>query len=188
MTEDTLTGAAGRRSVFVSYAPQDKATAQLLALRLQDAGMDVWLDTNLLPGERWRDLVDRKLRTSDYFIALISAASVSSKHFHDEVLRRDFVRGLSDRSIPIIPILLDDLDVPPSLRGVLYLDFRTDPQTAIEKLVSTLAPTIDIDFSILSPCKFEDLVEDLLTSLALQLRSSFDVSLLRGSLMGSSPE
>ncbi|WP_313039803.1 TIR domain-containing protein [Sphingobium yanoikuyae] len=163
MTGDAT--ANGRKSVFISYAAQDRATAQLLALRLQDAGLAVWLDTDIQPGDRWQDVVDRKLQSSDYFIALISAASVNSEHFHNEVMRRDFVRGMSDRSIPIIPILLDDVEVPLQMRDLLYLDFRADPRSAMEKLVETLAPTIDIDFSTLSPDRFEDLVADLLLSL-----------------------
>lgn len=163
MTRDAT--ANGGKSVFISYAAQDRPTAQLLALRLQDAGLAVWLDTDVQPGDRWQDVVDRKLQTSDYFIALISAASINSAHFHNEVMRRDFVRGLSDRSIPIIPILLDDVDVPSQMRDLLYLDFRSDPRAAMEKLVETLAPTIEIDFSTLSPHRFEDLVADLLTRL-----------------------
>lgn len=166
--EEVSAGTGDRRSVFVSYAHQDKATAQLLALRLQGIGMAVWLDTNLQPGEPWQDVVDRKLRTSDYFIALISSASVNSKHFHDEVLRRDFVRGLSDRSISIIPVLLDDVEVPPSIRDILYLDFRADPTAAMEKLVATLASAIEIDLSVLSPYQFEELVADLLSSLGYE--------------------
>jgi hypothetical protein len=168
MTEDLTARAGGRRCVFVSYAQQDEVTAQLLALRLQDIGIEVWLDTNVQPGERWQDVVDRKLRTGDYFIALISSASLNSKHFHEEVLRRDFVRGLSDRSIPVIPILLDDVEVPPSMRDFLYLDFRADPRVAMEKLVATLAPAIDIDFSVLSGHQFEELVGDLLASLGFE--------------------
>ncbi|SEG76731.1 TIR domain-containing protein [Bosea lathyri] len=168
MTEEPIAGTDGRKSVFVSYAQQDRATAQLLAMRLQDVGMDVWLDTSVQPGEVWRDVVDRKLGMSDYFIALISSASVNSKHFHEEVLRRDFIRGLSDRSIPIIPILLDDVEVPPSMRDILYLDFRADPRAAMERLVATLAPAIDIDFSVLSPYQFEELVADLLASLGYE--------------------
>ena len=127
--------------------------------------MDVWLDKDLQPGELWQDVVDRKLRTSDYFIALISSASVHSKHFHEEVLQRDFVRGLSDRSISIIPILLDDVELPPSMRDIHYLDFRADLRVAMEKLISTLAPAVDIAFSLLPPRQFEELIADLLSSL-----------------------
>lgn len=165
MTAEISDSASRRKSVFISYVQQDYATAQLLAQRLQDVGIDVWLDTELLPGEHWQDVVDRKLRKSDYFIALISSASLNSKHFRYEVLRRDFLRGISDRSITFIPILLGRVDIPISMRGLVYLDFDADPRSAMEKLVATLEPAIEIDFSILSPHQFETLVADLLASL-----------------------
>ncbi len=169
MTEKLITDRDAHKSVFLSYAHEDKAMAQLLAVRLQDSGVRVWLDTHLEPGVRWQDIVDSKLRTSDYFIALISNASLQSKHFHNEVLRQEFVRELSDRMISIIPVVLDDVEVPSSLRGLLHLDFRRDLKVGIDKLVAALAPTIDIDFSVLSPVQFEGLIADLLANLGFEV-------------------
>lgn len=168
MTKNSSTSASDRRSVFLSYAQQDKAMAQLLTLRLQDAGVDVWLDANIEPGERWQDAVERKLHTSDYFIVLVSSAALDSRHFHTEVLKQGFIRELSDRSITVIPILLDDVELPDAIRHIQHIDFRTDPRAAVEDLVSRLESTVAIDFSALSPHQFEDLVAELLFDLGFQ--------------------
>lgn len=168
MTDNSSTGASNRRSVFLSHAQQDKATAQLLALRLQDAGVDAWLDANIQVGENWQNAVQRNLRTSDYFIVLVSSVALSSPHFHNEVLRQDFIRELSDRSITVIPILLDDVELPDVIRHIQHVDFRRDPRAAVEDLVSRLESTVNIDFSILSPYQFEELVADLLFDLGFQ--------------------
>jgi hypothetical protein len=168
MTENSITNTSDRRSVFLSYALQDQATAQLLTLRLQQAGIDVWSGTNIEPGERLQEMVERKLRTSDYVIVLVSSAALMSRHFHNEVLTLDFVRELSDRSITLIPILLDKVELPYAIRDINYIDFRTDPRAAIEDLVSRLETVVDIDFSTLSAHEFEELVADLLVDLGFR--------------------
>jgi hypothetical protein len=130
--------------------------------------VNVWQDANIGPGERWQDAVERKLRTSDYFIVLVSSVALNSRHFHNEVLRQDFVRELSDRSITLIPIVLDDVQLPDAIRHIQHIDFRVDPRAAIEELVSRLESAVDINFSALSPRQFEELIADLLSDLGFQ--------------------
>ena len=77
MTGDAT--ANGGKSVFISYAAQDRPTAQLLALRLQDAGLAVWLDADLRPGDQWQDVVDRKLRVSCPLLSGPSTIAVWTK-------------------------------------------------------------------------------------------------------------
>lgn len=168
MTEKSSASGSDRRSVFLSYVQQDKVTAQLLTLRLQDAGVDVWLDANITPGDRWQDAVERKLRSSDYFIILVSSVALDSRHFHNEVLKQEFVRELSDRSITVIPILLDDVELPAAIRHIQYIDFRANPRAAVEDLVSRLETAVDVDFSALSPHQFQELVADLLFDMGFQ--------------------
>lgn len=158
MTDD----AARRRSVFIAYAHADRATAELVTDRLKSVGMSVGTAGGGRGGEVWRNLIEQSLRTSDYFIPLISQTSVSSGFFAEEFFKASFVQELSDRAISIIPIVLNRAEVPAALRGVLYLDFTADPLSALARLVATVAPAVKIDFASLGPWEFERLVADLI--------------------------
>ena len=75
-----------RRKVFISYkhAPDDAALAQ----RITDVlarDHDVFVDTQLRPGDAWPDVIDRELRSSDFLIVLVSAEAAASPEVEEEV-------------------------------------------------------------------------------------------------------
>ncbi|MGE7416181.1 TIR domain-containing protein [Methylobacterium tarhaniae] len=156
-------------TVFLSYALQDEATAQLLALRLQDAGVDVWSDTDINIGSSWTLTIQNKLRASDYIIVLVSSAGVQSRYWMNEAITSKSLQEFSDRSITVVPVLLDDVEMPPYLRDIQYIDFRSKPRDAVDELVSLLRSTSGIDFSRLSPKQFEDLIADLFIDMGLNV-------------------
>ena len=52
--------------VFISYAREDRAMARRLYADLQQAGVAPWLDVeNLLPGQRWRIMINQAIRHSN---------------------------------------------------------------------------------------------------------------------------
>lgn len=168
MSDSRAPGLTKRPSVFLSYAGPDRATAQLLALRLQDAGVDVWWDELVRPGMSWRIELEKQIQASDYIIVLVSSASDGSIFFGGDQQSSSFLKELRDRSISIIPIRIDDVEMPSDLSGTLYLDLRTDPRSAIDRLVSQLRSNANIDYSRLNGREFESLVGDLLVELGFR--------------------
>jgi hypothetical protein len=68
--------------VFISYAKEDQAIAQKLYNDLKSAGLKPWLDTeDIKPGEKWRIITPQAIKQSSYFLALLSANSLSKKGF-----------------------------------------------------------------------------------------------------------
>src|SRR6185436_1401061 len=68
--------------IFVSYAREDLSFASRLFDDLKAAGFDPWIDTEcLLPGQRWEVGIERAIRSSHYFIALLSTHSVAKKGY-----------------------------------------------------------------------------------------------------------
>ena len=64
--------------VFISYAREDRKTALKLYHDLKKAGLNPWLDLkNLLPGQNWQRHIELAIKSSDFFIALLSNNSVS---------------------------------------------------------------------------------------------------------------
>ncbi|MES2432885.1 MAG: TIR domain-containing protein [Pseudomonadota bacterium] len=156
-------------SVFLSYSSEDTPMAQLLAMRLQDAGVNVFSDDLTIPGENLVDRIQSRIRAADFVIVVVSAAALKSQWVQKEIAIATSLQELSDRSITVIPLILDNVELPEPLRDIAYLDFRGDPRMAVEALVSRLSSTVSIDFSRFNGREFENLIGDLLEDLALRV-------------------
>jgi hypothetical protein len=116
--------------VFLCHASDDKPRARDLYGRLKKiAVIEPWLDEeNILPGQDW----DREIRTaiadSDLIIVCLSSRSVNKEGY----VQREILIALNqadekpEGTIFVVPIKLEDCDVPPPLRRWQWLDWR-DP-------------------------------------------------------------
>ncbi len=103
-------------AVFLSYASEDRGTAQTIAAALRAAGVDVWFDKERLhAGDRWERIVRRQLERSSLFVPLLSSASLSDAN------RRSwfwvewneaaaFSKAMSPDEIFIVPVASDGVD------------------------------------------------------------------------------
>lgn len=107
-----------RRGTFISYSRRDKEFALELARELRAAGCLIWLDQLDIPtGARWDDEVEKALREHENFLIILTPASVSSENVKDEI-------GYAiDHAKRIMPVLLEQCDVPLRLRRFQYVDF-----------------------------------------------------------------
>lgn len=164
MSETTRDRSPASPSVFISYARQDTEVARNLAEKLQAAGVGVWWDAHIKLGENWAETIEAQLRSADYILILVTTAALQSKQVMANASPRA-VREYGDRDVTVVPVLLEDVDMPPSLSGIQYLDFRDNQDRAVDALVSRLSSGAEIDFSAFSPQAFERLVGDLLLDL-----------------------
>ena len=95
--------------IFISYSHRDREICDRIAsiVRVSDHH-EVWYDKGLIPGEVYREHIVRTIRETDYFIVLISEASVRSEWVLDEVeyakkLHKKSFRSGSSRRIFRIP-------------------------------------------------------------------------------------
>jgi TIR domain len=65
--------------IFISYSNQEPKPTRDVAALLTSAGYAVWWDTNLTPGEIFREVIDRELDEADAVIVIWTLHSVSSK-------------------------------------------------------------------------------------------------------------
>ena len=91
--------------VFISYAREDLATAQILADALEKAGFSVSWDRHIPPGKTWDDVIGRALDDAACVIVLWSKMSVMSRWVREEA-DRAFSRGC------LIPALVEKVDPP----------------------------------------------------------------------------
>jgi hypothetical protein len=126
--------------VFLCHASQDKAVVRDLYNRLAvKTWIDPWLDEErLLPGQNWEVEIEKAVEESDAVIVCCSSASVSKEGYVQRELKYvlDFALEKPDGTIYIIPLRLDDCNVPRRLRSWQYADFY--PESGRDKAFQRL--------------------------------------------------
>jgi hypothetical protein len=108
--------------VFLSYARADLDVVQQVADRLAAAGIGVWSDTMLQPGQAWIQVIEEKLTTADFIAFFISPHSVGSAWVSKEMQIALHRQVSGEGGATILPILLADAD--PLLRTRQWVDLR----------------------------------------------------------------
>src|SRR5512143_1939911 len=109
-----------RLQVFLCHASQDKAKVRELNRRLlAEPWIDPWLDEEkLLPGQDWDLEIEKAVEASDAVIVCISKQSVTKEGYIQKEIRKvlDIALEKPDETIFIIPLRLDECDLPRRLR------------------------------------------------------------------------
>jgi hypothetical protein len=101
-------------SIFVSHASEDHDAAFRLANELTMAGLEVWVDRRLKPGDDFRDIINYHIRECCAFVAVLSRNTNiedgPGRWFRDEWYQaRDLSRRYTgtDRNF-LFPVVVDD--------------------------------------------------------------------------------
>jgi WD40 repeat protein len=122
--------------VFLSHNSQDKPRVRKLAERLRDAGLRVWFDEWVIwPGDDIYLAIERGLEAARVQVLCLSPAALGSEWV---VLERSTVlfRDPTNAGRRFIPLLLEDCELPDTLRRYKYVDFREEAKTALEELLT----------------------------------------------------
>lgn len=122
---------------FISHTSTDKPIAEAFAQELFANGVDVWLDKyEIRAGDSLSDRIEDGLKQVDAVVILLSSNAVKSKWVREE-LRMALQRRLQDENFMIIPVLLDECEVPLFLRDYRFIDWRRGARQAfVEALVA----------------------------------------------------
>ncbi len=115
--------------VFLSHSWADKPTARLLATRLADRGIRVWLDEDEIKiGDSLIEKIREAIDVVEYVVVLLSETSVRSEWVRREV---DVAMNqeIDGKRVKVLPVRLDECDFPGFLLGKLYADLRREDQT-----------------------------------------------------------
>lgn len=91
--------------VFLSYAREDKARAEQVAHGLAAAGVQVFWDSEIPPGQTWADYIETKLTQCKALIVLWSETSTKSQWVREEA------RMGRDKGV-LIPAMIDGALAP----------------------------------------------------------------------------
>lgn len=121
--------------IFLSYAREDGETVENLYQKLSDAGFKPWIDKrDILPGEMWEYSIRRAIRHSDFVLACLSVNSIDRRGWIQKEIKQalDIWQEKLEDDIYLIPVRLEDCDVPESLRGFQWVNlFQEDGWTRL---------------------------------------------------------
>ncbi len=126
------------RVAFISHSAKDKSFVRRLAADLVASGVKVWIDElRILVGDSIPEKIAQGLAESDFFLIVVSQNSVSSAWVEKE-LSSALVHEIERRKVTVLPIKLDDAQMPGSIRDKLYADFSHSYEDGLEKLLRSI--------------------------------------------------
>jgi hypothetical protein len=133
--------------VFIAYVKEDQSHADRLYNELSETGFSPWMDVRkLLPGQNWPRAIENAIESSDFFVACFSTNSVRKKGGFQAEIRYalDCARQIPLDEIFIVPVRLDDCEVPRTIRHQLqYIDLFPDRRRGVDRLVTTMRRDLD---------------------------------------------
>ena len=125
--------------VFISYSHEDKEFAHDLAMQLVTHGIGVWIDEwELAVGDSLVDKIESAIENSSALIIILSKTSTESIWCKKE-LSVSLIKELEKRQVFVLPVVLEDCNIPLFLRDKIYADFRKSKDVGLEKLLVSLA-------------------------------------------------
>jgi hypothetical protein len=135
--------------VFLCHASQDKPIVRELYQRLLAEGwIDPWLDEEkLLPGQDWDLEIEKAVEAADAVIVYVSSRSVTKEGYVQKEIRKvlDIALEKPEETIFIIPLRLDDCELPRRLRTWQYVDYF--PAEGRKRAYERLLQSLDIRLS-----------------------------------------
>lgn len=140
--------------VFISHSSKDKVFAEKLSRDLLKLDLCVWLDKwEIKVGDSLISKISSGLSESDYLIIILSNNSVLSEWVSRE-LNYSLLEEINNSKVKVLPVIIDNCNVPVFLRDKLYADFRNDYQSGFNAVVEALthsdcSPTVlikEVDF------------------------------------------
>lgn len=124
------------KTLFISYSSQDKETVDKLAELLQKAGFGIWLDQkDIVIGQSILDRVrDGVTKESDYVLIILSRNSTASEWCKLE-LRMAYQKELEMKKIVVLPVRIDDADVPEEVRTKKYHQLIVNDEKSVSSLI-----------------------------------------------------
>jgi hypothetical protein len=126
------------RVAFISHSSNDKPFVRQLASDLVASGVQVWLDEQRIAvGDSIPESIAQGVAESDFFLLVISSASVNSPWVQKE-LNQALVHEIEKRRVRVMPILLNKVDIPLSVRDKKYANFTESYESGMKELLASI--------------------------------------------------
>lgn len=124
--------------IFLSHSSKDKKFVKILANRLKSDGFSVWYDDwEIHVGDSIVQRINDGISSSNFLLVVLSNNSVNSKWVKEE-LNAATIKNINKKGAVILPVLLEECEIPPLLSDKKYANFSTDSEFAYQELVEAI--------------------------------------------------
>lgn len=110
--------------VFICHSHEDKRFARKLAIALAGSGFRIWIDeAEIRVGESLIEKIEAGITDATHLVAIMSNASVASRWCREE-LRMALARQIKGKDVTVLPVIVEDCELPGFLQEKKYADFR----------------------------------------------------------------
>jgi TIR domain len=114
----------GRPVVFISHSSEDSVAARAIAESLRQRGINPWVDHEQIgPGDSILGRIEEGILDCDVILVLISESFVKSRWCRAEY-EPLLIREIESGRTLVIPVRLDDAEIPALLSAKRYTDLR----------------------------------------------------------------
>jgi hypothetical protein len=129
-------------ALFICYSHVDKDFVDKLAHALVDNKARVWVDRwELNVGDSLIQRIQDAISEADGLLVVLSKSSVESEWCKKE-LNAGLMRELSEKRVLVLPVLIEDCEIPLLLREKLYADFRGDFEQGLIQILEATAKVV----------------------------------------------
>ena len=123
--------------VFICHSSVDKEFARRLSSDLKSNGIKVWFDEfEMFPGDSLYEKIQSVIRSSAWFVIVLSPDSVSSKWCKRELHNAMEEENQRDRLF-VVPVLHRDCEIPGFLKETVWADCRaTEYKNGLARLMA----------------------------------------------------
>ena len=125
--------------IFISYSHQDSAFVERLAFQLVQKKINVWVDRwELNVGDSLITRIQDAITGASALLVVLSKASVNSA-WVQKVVNSGLLRELEERRVIVLPVLIEDCEIPVFLREKVYADFRSSFDDGLRRILESVA-------------------------------------------------
>ncbi len=129
--------------IFISYSHKDKEFVNKFAAHLIKNNARVWIDTwELNVGDSIVSKVQKAIQESSALLVVLSKSSVDSEWCKKE-FTAGLMRELEEKKVIVLPVLIEDCNIPIFLRDKLYADFRNNFDEGLHSVLDSVAKVIN---------------------------------------------
>ena len=125
--------------IFISYSHENKEFVDKLARQLVAHNINIWLDRwELSIGDSILARIQEAVDGASALLVILSKASVGSEWCKNEI-NAGLLRELEEKQVLLMPVMLEECDVPVFVRGKLYADFRKSFDDGLRTILEGVA-------------------------------------------------
>lgn len=128
-------------SIFISYSHKDKDFVDELALKLVDKRIKVFVDRwEMKLGDSITNKIQDAISDASHLMIILSKNSVGSDWCKREITT-GLMLELEKKRIVLLPVLIENCEIPLFLRDKFYADFRTSSEDGLATILESLSTT-----------------------------------------------